>query len=566
MKSIVRKLTVVAIVLCLITELANVSRNCSLAATKPHLSTKKMTLSIGTTQKLSIKGTKKKAKWTIKLGKGVVSLSSRKKTSVIIKGLKSGTAKVAAKIGKKSYICSVSVKGNKTVVSIDYMGKKSWGPGTDMDNALPVDHIFIRAGDYDRFTNTRNTNWGERDYDIGNIRLNYADGSTDAIEDETVSDVSLDYSGVDFNKVGSYKLVLTYQGISCDINVEVCELKRDGFFEVLTNGEYSELVFIHGDSSAWYDYDGNIYTGTINEDNEDDYYKKEIYTRTSLDIPDTLGGGIVLQGGEAESGTHGISDLGGESTEFPNLKRISFPSEYQDTVGYDPFGCSQFENLEEIIVPNTNKYFKSIDGVLYNYNGKQMYSYPNAKKVDQIIVPEGVETVHEIWNKYATTLIFPKSLKFLPLYMTGYDFTLPNLTTIKVDESNNYLVAIDSVLYEKDDNQLSLVYYPFAKTDTRLTIPKECKRVVELWGNKYLKELVFDGINTQIYNESIGLSSLTDIYIRGTESYGSNEIEFEEGCFAHVDGYDFSKLTFHVKNEEFARKHIHIDDANIVYE
>ena len=52
-------------------------------------------------------------KWTVTSGKKNVTLSKKKKTEVTIKGKKAGKAKVQAKVGKKKYVCKVTVKNTK---------------------------------------------------------------------------------------------------------------------------------------------------------------------------------------------------------------------------------------------------------------------------------------------------------------------------------------------------------------------------------------------------------------------------------------------------------------------
>ena len=52
---------------------------------------------------------KKKTKWTVISGKKSVSLSKKKKDSVMVKAKKTGKAKVQAKVGRKKYIATVMV-------------------------------------------------------------------------------------------------------------------------------------------------------------------------------------------------------------------------------------------------------------------------------------------------------------------------------------------------------------------------------------------------------------------------------------------------------------------------
>ena len=80
------------------------------AKSKIKLSTKSVSLNGGASKTIKIKGTKKKVKWSVVSGKKNIKLKNKKKTSVKIVGVKRGTAKVQAKLGKKKYICRVTVK------------------------------------------------------------------------------------------------------------------------------------------------------------------------------------------------------------------------------------------------------------------------------------------------------------------------------------------------------------------------------------------------------------------------------------------------------------------------
>ncbi len=90
-----------------------VSSSAAQAAPKIKLSTKSMTLKVGQTRKLLVKKSKKAAKWSVVSGKKVIQLKNKKKNSVKIVGVKKGTAKVQAKIGKTKYFCKVTVKETK---------------------------------------------------------------------------------------------------------------------------------------------------------------------------------------------------------------------------------------------------------------------------------------------------------------------------------------------------------------------------------------------------------------------------------------------------------------------
>ena len=80
-------------------------------AATPKLSAKKLTIKIGKTAALKVKKTSKKAKWSIASGKKNIRLTSKKKTSVKVKAVKVGKAKISCKIGKKKLVCKVTVYG-----------------------------------------------------------------------------------------------------------------------------------------------------------------------------------------------------------------------------------------------------------------------------------------------------------------------------------------------------------------------------------------------------------------------------------------------------------------------
>ena len=80
-------------------------------AATPKLSAKNLTVKVGKTAALKVKKTSKKAKWSIVSGKKNIRLKAKKKTSVKVKAVKAGKAKISCKIGKKKLICKVTVYG-----------------------------------------------------------------------------------------------------------------------------------------------------------------------------------------------------------------------------------------------------------------------------------------------------------------------------------------------------------------------------------------------------------------------------------------------------------------------
>ena len=75
---------------------------------KVALNKTKLTLTVGKSYKLKLKNNKKKIKW----------FSSKKKVATVsktgkVKAKRAGTARITAKVGKKKYVCKVTVKNKK---------------------------------------------------------------------------------------------------------------------------------------------------------------------------------------------------------------------------------------------------------------------------------------------------------------------------------------------------------------------------------------------------------------------------------------------------------------------
>ena len=111
MRKMRRKL---AVLLVFVLAFTMMPQNVLAAKKKVKLSKKSVTITVGKTVKVKLKNNKKKVKWTVTSGKKNVKLSKKKKTGVTIHGKKAGKAKVQAKVGKKKFVCKVTVKNADT--------------------------------------------------------------------------------------------------------------------------------------------------------------------------------------------------------------------------------------------------------------------------------------------------------------------------------------------------------------------------------------------------------------------------------------------------------------------
>ena len=128
----------VAFLLVFVLSFSVIPQNVLAAKKKVKLSKKSVTVAVGKTVKVKLKNNKKKVKWTVTSGKKNVKLSKKKKTGVTIHGKKAGKAKVQAKVGKKKFVCKVTVKNADTNQNTDKNNGKKTAKPTVKPTEKPV--------------------------------------------------------------------------------------------------------------------------------------------------------------------------------------------------------------------------------------------------------------------------------------------------------------------------------------------------------------------------------------------------------------------------------------------
>lgn len=105
-----------SLVLTAVLVLTSVGGNMTEAAKKVGISKSKLTLKVGQTKKLSIKNLSKKQKKKVKWSSSKKKVASVNKSGKVT-AKKKGTAKITAKVGKKKYICKVTVTAKSSNVT-----------------------------------------------------------------------------------------------------------------------------------------------------------------------------------------------------------------------------------------------------------------------------------------------------------------------------------------------------------------------------------------------------------------------------------------------------------------
>ena len=124
-------------------------------------------------------------------------------------------------------------------------------------------------------------------------------------------------------------------------------------------------------------------------------------------------------------------------------------------------------SMESVTVKDGNTMYRSVDGVLFDHDVKELIRYPNAKAGDYEI-PDGVETI----AAYAfgscrdlTSVTIPSTLTSIGMS----NFTLcHSIGSFNVDDGNTAYTSVDGVLFSKD--MKTLLMYPAARSGA-YTVP-----------------------------------------------------------------------------------------------
>lgn len=135
-----------------------------------------------------------------------------------------------------------------------------------------------------------------------------------------------------------------------------------------------------------------------------------------------------------------------------SLREIRMPDDFKFPVFVD---CI---NLDKVYVNDTNKYFRSENGVIYNRDKTVLYFFPRNYE-GTFKLPNSVETIYHpraISNcSKLTNLVLSESFQSFGLGNStlnprGCTSGCPSLNRIEINDRNNLFCSIDGVLYSKD--------------------------------------------------------------------------------------------------------------------
>jgi len=211
---------------------------------------------------------------------------------------------------------------------------------------------------------------------------------------------------------------------------------------------------------------------------------------------------------------NGVTTIGSYAFDgCTSLTSIYIPASV-DTIGENAF--SNCTSLTNIVVDDENDSFKSIDGVLFNYDCTEIIAYPAGKKNKEYTIPDNVVTIgNDIFS----------------------NCTL--LTNIVVDDENDNFKSIDGVLFNYDCTEI--IAYPSGKENKEYTIPQSVTSINNAF--RYcsnLKNIFVDEDNGNF--KSIN-GVLCDYHLNTLIRYpaGRSETEYTiPNSITEIDEYAFS--------------------------
>ena len=128
------------------------------------------------------------------------------------------------------------------------------------------------------------------------------------------------------------------------------------------------------------------------------------------------------------------------------IEQINLSKETESIKNLDKL--KELKKLCNIYVPEGNEYYKSIEGVLYSSDIKELLLYPDGRKANYFVVPDGVEVLGNLYTEYHKfkKVVIPTTVnKFIP------DDARNNVG----NKRKIYFMGSEDLFYEKFPNGVS---------------------------------------------------------------------------------------------------------------
>jgi hypothetical protein len=217
-------------------------------------------------------------------------------------------------------------------------------------------------------------------------------------------------------------------------------------------------------------------------------------------------------------------------------------------------------DLETITVDVSNSHFKTVNGVLMNYQENRIIYYPGASPATSYTVPDSVVTIdNRAFNclKYLEVVNIPETTTAIGPQSFGHcGYSAPSLQEINVAETNPTYKSIDHVLFSKDGTRL--LNYPGNYASPNYVIPEGTTTISDsAFSNTTIQSVTFPStlitIEQYAFSYTTSLESVGEFPASyryspgnispfiGASKVPSFSVSSANPDFASIDGVMFSK-------------------------
>lgn len=191
----------------------------------------------------------------------------------------------------------------------------------------------------------------------------------------------------------------------------------------------------------------------------------------------------------------------------------------------DYYSLINQSNFKEILVDPNNKFFTSVNGILYNKEKTILLKVPYYYEEETLFIPEGVVELGylSIWCLYIKSIYIPSSLTTIYKIEehNAYSIICQSLEGIYVDLYNSAFCDINGVLFTH--NKKKLILYPINKQGAEYIVPR---------GTKEIPYQGINGTNLRIIHIPNTVSKIDNYGIIFVDDYDDKSLEFKIYCEA----------------------------------
>ena len=201
-------------------------------------------------------------------------------------------------------------------------------------------------------------------------------------------------------------------------------------------------------------------------------------------------------------------------------------------------GGIYYKSLKKVVVSKENKYYKSVNGVLYNKKGTELVHYPAKKSGSTYKIPSSVKYVDCVafkGNKNIKTVILGKNVKKFADSAFNHGIVGEGCTELEkiiVPKENKYYKSVKGVLYNKKGTKL--VVYPAKKSGSTYKLPSTVN-YIGCWafmGNESLKNITIDENVTKIDEGAFKGTKIENVELSGGKADAGKKLKLMMDAFA----------------------------------